>query len=177
MSKCQQQYPKWKSILESRKTKILGLLIRIVVTVLIISFIFQNVDIDKVLIQLAQTEWTWVLFTTLITTITPILGSIRLKLFLDTTGIKLSYRHCLIATFYSLSLNLVLPARGGDFAKLALLKKDFPNLSFWTLISTTLLERSFDILTLGLIGLTSALIIQATLPSFQLWLPQPRQSG
>ena len=69
-------------------------------------------------------------------------GSIRLKLFLDTTGIKLSYRHCLIATFYSLSLNLVLPARGGDFAKLALLKKDFPNLSFWTLISTTLLEEA-----------------------------------
>lgn len=137
-------------------------MIRIVVTILIISFIFQNVDIDKVLIQLAQTEWTWVLFGTLITTITPMLGSIRLKLFLDTTGIKLSYRHCLIATFYSLSLNLVLPARGGDFAKLALLKKDFPNLSLWTLISTTLLERSFDILTLGLIGLTSALIIQAT---------------
>ena len=41
---------------KSRKTKRLGLLIRIVVTVLIISFIFQNVDIDKVLIQLAQTE-------------------------------------------------------------------------------------------------------------------------
>jgi uncharacterized membrane protein YbhN (UPF0104 family) len=162
LSKFQSQNPQWKSLAEKKNTKCLGFLIRIVGTILIISFIIQNVDIDKVRIQLALTEWLWVLLAILISIITPMLGSIRLKLFLAATGIELSYKHCLKATFCSLSLNLVLPARGGDFAKLALLKKDFPNLSLQTLISTTLLERGFDILTLGLIGLTSALIIPVT---------------
>ena len=162
MSKFNWHYPIRKSLTEGKKTKTLGFLIRGVGTILIISFIFKNVDIDKVRIQLTRTELPWFLLATLISTITPMAGSIRLKLFLAATGIELSYRHCLKATFYSLCLNLVLPARGGDFAKLVLLKKDFPNLSLQTLISTTLLERGFDILTLGLIGLTAALIIQAT---------------
>jgi uncharacterized membrane protein YbhN (UPF0104 family) len=57
-----------------------------------------------------------------------------------------------------LSLNLILPARGGDLLKLAYLPKN-QEPSLGILASAALLERCFDILALGLIGLTASLLL------------------
>ncbi len=57
-----------------------------------------------------------------------------------------------------LSLNLFLPARGGDLLKLAYLPKN--QKSSWRILAgAALLERTFDILALGLIGLTASLLL------------------
>ena len=127
----------------------------------IIAILFQIIDIEKVRTELSQANWTWIIYALVITSLSPLLAAIRLKHFLTTMGLSLCYNLCLKVSLLGLSLNLLIPARGGDLAKFALLKNDLTNLPLQTLISTALLERGFDVLALGLIGLTSALIIQA----------------
>jgi len=146
---------------EYRKQKGFVFFLRATAAVTIITILFQIIDIEKVRTELSQANWTWIIYALAITCLSPLLAAIRLKHFLTTMGVSLSHNLCLKVSLLGLSLNLLIPARGGDLAKLALLKNDLPNLPLQTLISTALLERGFDILALGLLGLTSGLIIQA----------------
>lgn len=148
--------------LTTEKNKGFIFFLRATAAVTIITILFQIIDIGKVRTELSQANWTWITYALAITCLSPFLAAIRLKHFLTTMGVSLSYKLSLKVSLLGLSLNLLIPARGGDLAKLALLKNDLPNLPLQTLISTALLERSFDVLALGLIGLTSALIIQST---------------
>ena len=94
-----------------------------------------------------------------ITVLTPLLGSIRLKLFLEASGAVFSYWRCLQVSLCGLSLNLLLPARGGDLAKVALLRSGKQGPSWNTLMGAALLERCVDLLALGLIGLIASLFL------------------
>jgi uncharacterized membrane protein YbhN (UPF0104 family) len=162
VSKSHPQSPEDRSPLAGKKAKNLFLLLRISGAVAVLAILFQVADIEKVRTKLAQAEWTWILYATVITVLAPLLGSIRLKLFLAATGVVLSYRRCLQASLCGLSLNLLLPARGGDFAKVAFLRSGPQGPSWSTLAGAALLERGFDVLTLGLVGLTTALVLEAT---------------
>jgi uncharacterized membrane protein YbhN (UPF0104 family) len=146
----------------SQKYKDFIFFLRVIAAVTVLLILFQIIDIRKVRGELAQADWTWFFFATTITCLSPLLAAFRLKYFLATMGVLPSYKRCLKVSLIGLSLNLLIPARGGDLAKLAILRNDFPNLPLRNFISTALLERGFDILALGLIGLTSALIIQAS---------------
>ena len=88
----------------------------------------------------------------------PFLTSSRLKLFILATGIQISYSRCLIANLCGLSLNLFLPARGGDLVKFAYLRDDGQP-SWGTLAGIALMERGFDVLALSLLGLTTSLLL------------------
>ena len=162
MSQSHLQSPEDQSPLASKKANNLLFLLRISGAVAILTILFQVADIEKVRTKLAQAEGTWILYAIVITVLTPLLGSIRLKLFLASTGVVLSYGRCLKASLCGLSLNFLLPARGGDLAKVALLRSGLHGPSWSTLAGAALLERGFDVLTLGLVGLTTALVLEAT---------------
>jgi uncharacterized membrane protein YbhN (UPF0104 family) len=147
---------------DSRNHKGFILFLRTAAAVTFITILFQIIDIGKVKAELTQANWTWIIYALSFTCLSPLLAAIRLKYFFATTGVLLSFKLCLKVSLLGLSLNLLIPARGGDLAKLAFLRNDLPNLPLQTLISTALLERGFDVLALGVIGLTSALIIQST---------------
>jgi glycosyltransferase 2 family protein len=91
--------------------------------------------------------------------VSPFLTSSRLKLFLLATGTQISYSRCFIANLCGLSLNLFLPARGGDLVKFAYLREDGRH-SWGFLAAVALIERGFDVLALGLLGLTVSLMLE-----------------
>lgn len=140
----------------------LFLLFRIIGVIFVLAILFQVADIEKVRAKLSQAEWIWIFCASVITVLTPLLGSIRLKLFLEASGVVFSYWRCLKVSLCGLSLNLLLPARGGELAKIALLRSGKQGPSWNTLMGAAILERSFDVIALGLVGLTTALALEAT---------------
>ena len=106
---------------EYRKQKGFVFFLRATAAFTIITILFQIIDIEKVRTELSQANWTWIIYALAITCLSPLLAAIRLKHFLTTMGVSLSHNLCLKVSLLGLSLNLLIPARGGDLAKLALL--------------------------------------------------------
>jgi uncharacterized membrane protein YbhN (UPF0104 family) len=116
------------------------------------------VDLQKLSMAFAQADISFILSALFIAVLSPLLTSCRLKLFLLATSTQISYSRCLVANLCGLSLNLFLPARGGDLVKLAYLRKN-KQPSWGILAGVALLERGFDILALSLLGLIGSLML------------------
>ena len=143
---------------ESKKVFYIGFLLRIAGASLALTFISYIVDLPKLSQALRQADNTFILLAILIAVASPLLNSSRLKLFLLATGNQISYSRCFFANLCGFSLNLFLPARGGDLFKLAYLRKN--GLPSWGILAgVALWERGFDVLALGLIGLAASLIL------------------
>ncbi len=139
-----------------KKFPYLGTVFRILATIVIIAILLNTLDLEEIPSTLRSSDLNFVTAATLLAILYIPLASIRLKLFLFVNELNISFKDCLGATMCGLALNLFLPTRGGDFAKLAYLrKKDQP--SWAMLVSTTVLERGCDILSLGIIGFSSSL--------------------
>ena len=123
-----------------------------------LTILFSIVDPEKLSHALAQSDVGFLLPAFLIAIASPLLTSARLKLFLSATGTQVAYSRCFFASLCGLSLNLFLPARGGDLVKLAYLRQDGKP-SWGILAGAALLERGFDVLSLGLLGLTVSLAL------------------
>ena len=132
---------------------------RIAGATIAVSILFSIVEPEKLSNALALSDNRFFLPAFLIAIASPLLTSVRLKLFLSATGTRVAYGHCLSASLCGLSLNLFLPARGGDLLKLTYLRKDGKP-SWGILAGAALLERGYDVLALGLIGLTMSLALE-----------------
>jgi uncharacterized membrane protein YbhN (UPF0104 family) len=143
---------------ESKKVFHIGFLFRIAGATLALIFIWYITDLNKLSNALSKADIRFILLAILIAIASPLLTSSRLKLLLLATGTQVSYSRCFFANLCGLSLNLFLPARGGDLLKLAYLRKN--GLPSWGILAgVALLERGFDVLALGLLGLTGSLIL------------------
>jgi uncharacterized membrane protein YbhN (UPF0104 family) len=116
------------------------------------------VDLQKLFQAITHADISFILSALFIAVMSPLLTSSRLKLFLLATGTQISYTRCFAANQCGLSLNLFLPARGGDLFKSAFLRKN-EQPSWGILAGVALLERGFDVLALSLLGLTGSLIL------------------
>lgn len=143
---------------ESNNVFNIGFLLRCAGALLALASICYIVDLQKLSKAITQADISFILIALFIAVISPLLTSSRLKLFLFATGTQISYSSCLIANLCGLSLNLFLPARGGDLVKLAFLRKN-EQPSWGILAGVALLERGFDVLALSLLGLTGSLIL------------------
>jgi uncharacterized membrane protein YbhN (UPF0104 family) len=134
------------------------LLLRLAGTSIALCILLSVTDAEKLAQALEHAETEYLLPAFLITIASPFLTSFRLKVFLSATGTKVAYNRCFVASLCGLSLNLILPARGGDLVKLAYLREN-EKPSWAILAGAALLERGFDVLALGLIGLTASLLL------------------
>lgn len=134
------------------------LLLRLAGTAVVLYILLSVTDTEKIAKALENAETGYLLSAFLITITSPFLTSFRLKVFLSAIGTKVAYNKCLVASLCGLSLNLILPARGGDLVKLAYLRENGKP-SWPILAGAALLERGFDVLALGLIGLTASLLL------------------
>ena len=116
------------------------------------------VDLQKLSKAITHADISFIMSALFIAVMSPLLTSSRLKLFLSATGTQISYSRCFMANLCGLSLNLFLPARGGDLVKLAFLRKN-EQPSWGILAGVALLERGFDVLALSLLGLAGSLIL------------------
>ena len=86
------------------------------------------------------------------------LASLRLKYHSASFGYQKKVSTCVKSVFAGLTINMIIPAKAGDFAKAGFLHEKNDN---WKdLIGICFLERVFDIFCLGLIGVSAAIILQ-----------------
>lgn len=122
----------------------------------ILAALLHWVEPKKITAALANASPHWIQGATAMVLLTPLLASARLRFFLRATHVPSTYSNCLQATLAGLSLNLVLPARGGDAAKLLLLKNTGPSVTWSALSGAGVLERASDVLALGILGLCAS---------------------
>jgi len=120
--------------------------------------IFSFIDFATLSKKILDAEIAFLLPAFVIAALSPLFTSARLKLFLFATGTHIAFSRCLMASWCGLSLNLLIPARGGDLVKFACLRKD-GNPPWDLLAGAALLERGFDVLALSLIGLFASLAL------------------
>ena len=142
---------------ECRKVFHIRFVLRFTGAALALTFIIYLVDIQEISNALNRADISLILLAILIAVASPLLTSCRLKLFLLATGTPISYSRCFFANLCGLSLNLILPARGGDLVKMVYLRKNGEP-AWKKLAGVVVLERAFDVLALGLLGLAASII-------------------
>lgn len=131
--------------------------LRVLGLVFFLFVVFRYVDLERFSENLKNANGHFLIlgiFTSLL--IVP-LAAIRLRLFLLCGKVDKKLLPCSAAVLCGLALNLLLPARGGDIAKVAFLRNS-PEDKWTTLTGICLLERGFDVLSLSFIGLFASLI-------------------
>lgn len=132
--------------------------LRVLGLVVLLFVVLKYVDLERFSTNLQNADIHFLglgIFSTLL--IVP-LASIRSRLFLLCGQVDKTLLHCSAAVLCGLALNLLLPARGGDIAKVAFLRTNSDD-KWSTLTAICLLERGFDILSLSFIGLFASLIL------------------
>ena len=124
---------------------------------MLIVFLFSIVDFKSVQESLSKTNPTPFGLACTLVVLSPLINALRFRVFLGVVDSCPTFTNVLRATLCGLTLNVILPARGGDIAKVAFLRRK--NNEQWVKLGgAVILERSFDLLALGLIGLTASLI-------------------
>jgi uncharacterized protein (TIRG00374 family) len=82
----------------------------------------------------------------------------RYRAILDNLGYRVSVRFATACIFVSQTVNLVVPARLGDFVRVFILKHEY-NTSYSEGVSSLVVERVFDIFTIALLGAISIFFV------------------
>lgn len=120
-------------------------------------FIISSIEVSALKKSLLAADPKWLGFAFGITILQPFLTSLRLKTYLSAGNRIKPYSRCLKAVLAALSLNAVLPAKGGDLVKVTFLQDDTRELA--PLAGLALMERVLDILILCIMALMGSLFI------------------
>ncbi|MDQ6609722.1 MAG: flippase-like domain-containing protein [Bacteroidota bacterium] len=136
---------------ESKKSKLLKLLFKIVITILCFWYISSKIDFSKSLQTLENANWGYLAIAVLLYFISKIVASYRLNIYFKNTQLHLSgttnFKLYLLGLFY----NLFLPGSiGGDAYKVILLKRRL-QAPYRKTSAAVLLDRFTGLLGLGLV--------------------------
>jgi uncharacterized membrane protein YbhN (UPF0104 family) len=131
--------------------KQLKVVLPVVGFLIVCAFILGSIDVSALKISILSADPAWLGLAFGITTLQPFLTSIRLHTYLQAGDQPKPYTRCLKAVLAALSLNAVLPAKGGDLVKVTFLQDNPQELA--PLAGIALMERVFDILVLCLLAL------------------------
>jgi uncharacterized membrane protein YbhN (UPF0104 family) len=137
--------------------KILFFLAKFCFTGAIITVFFHWFDSQRISQILLSSKVQWIQTAVILTLCSPLLASLRLRVFLNLSQIRISFANCLLVTFVGLALNLFMPARGGDIAKFFFLRNIDKCNSKSTLSGAAILERISDLFALSLLGLLGSI--------------------
>jgi uncharacterized membrane protein YbhN (UPF0104 family) len=119
--------------------------------------IFSSIDIGGLKAALLAADFGWLALAFVVTALQPFLTSFRLQAYLQAGGQSKPFVRCLKSVFAAMSLNAVLPAKGGDLVKVTFLQDRPEDLA--PLAGIALMERVFDILILCLLALAGSIYI------------------
>jgi uncharacterized protein (TIRG00374 family) len=121
----------------------------------ILGILLNKVEWSHFRDSLANAKPKWLAFAFGVAAIQPLLTAVRLHIYLRASQLTKPYKRCLSAILAAMSLNAVLPARGGDLVKVTFLEDDIKK--FPPMVGVTILERVFDILILCILALIGSL--------------------
>jgi len=137
--------------------KISAILISTVIAVGIIAFMLYRVW-DDLLLALEHAVWYYLLVASLICLAAWFLRGLRYKAILSGIGITCGLLFSTACIFVSQTANLIVPARLGDLVRVFILKHEY-NSTISQGISSIVVERVFDIVTVALLGAISLLFV------------------
>lgn len=148
---------------DRRRLALLGL--SLAGLVLALYALHRLVDLPRVIAVLREADGGWVAAGAGLSFIAPVLVAWRLHLLVDMSGVPSSAVRAWNAVMAGVTLNLLLPLRGGDAVRavvLATRREQVPSL-----FGVVLLERFLDVFTLGLLALLASLggFSAATVPA------------
>jgi uncharacterized membrane protein YbhN (UPF0104 family) len=121
--------------------KKLKLLLKISLTIVVLWFVLQKVDIDRLKFSLQSADSLWLFAAFILFNLSKIASAFRLNIYFEATGLKLSQSYNLILYYVGMFYNLFLPGGiGGDGYKIYLLNKHFRH-GVKPLFQTVLLDR------------------------------------
>lgn len=129
----------------------LKLLLKIVVTVVCLWYVFSKLDFKEIWIALKTANWLWLFLALIIYTISKLLGAKRLTIYFKNIGIHLPEWQNIKLYWLGMFYNLFLPgAITGDAYKVVLLSKKYA-VPYKKTTTAVLLDRFSGLLSLGLI--------------------------
>jgi uncharacterized membrane protein YbhN (UPF0104 family) len=122
-------------------SKIIKRVIKVLFTSIALYVLFLKIDIKEIESILQNIEWIYLLLALLFFNLSKILSSIRLNIYFNHIGVKISEIYALKLYYIGMFYNLFLPSGvGGDGYKIYLLKQSH-NIKLSTLITASLLDR------------------------------------
>ena len=139
-------------------------LLQLAVGLLIVYFLLRYFDPDKIFycVQTINLDQFIKAFVCLLLIIP--LASLRLKFHCASFGYQKKILICVKSVFSGLAINMIIPAKAGDFAKAGVLHSK--NDSWKDLFGICFFERIFDVFCLGLIGLSAATFLEINILSY-----------
>lgn len=112
------------------------------------------VDLGTAFTALATARWDWTAAAMFMTLLAPFIVAVKLWLVLRIIDYPTTVARCWSAVLAAVTLNAVLPGRGGDFVRAAFLAEGPGTLGL--LVGAVMLERLIDVFTLGLLALIAS---------------------
>jgi uncharacterized membrane protein YbhN (UPF0104 family) len=134
-----------------------GLLIAIVV-------IANLVDIQESLSIILQADIGWIFVSVFIMFIAPVTVAIKLWLLIRVTGEERKLIRCHKVIYASLALNMMIPGRGGDLARVGFLVDE--NSSLGVFAGVVAVERVIDLISLSLLVVLAGVVTEFTNSSY-----------
>ncbi|TVS00476.1 MAG: UPF0104 family protein [Phycisphaerales bacterium] len=142
----------------AKRGRTLKLAIPFVGLVIVLAVLVSVIDVREALRAIAGADPAWVALAMALAVVLTFMSAFRLRLFCLAAGEPVGYRRCWSAVMASLTLNAVLPGRGGDFIKAYFLADRKGQGA--VLLGVTLLERVVDVLVLAVLALIGALLAE-----------------
>lgn len=125
--------------------------ISIIVSLLILTLLYNFLDRDSLLRTLAQTDLVTLLISSVLLVVLVLMSGLRLSLLGTFAGHPIPPAKAIEATFAASTLNIFLPGKLGDLLKASLLAKDDPD-SLTTTVGLVVWEKLADLAMLFLLG-------------------------
>lgn len=115
----------------------------------------QLVDLRQTLRTLAAARGDYATAAMVLTVLAPIIVAFKLRFVLRIIDYPASFERCWSAVLAAVTLNAILPGRGGDLVRAAFLAEGPGTLGL--LVGAVMLERLVDVFTLGLLALVASI--------------------
>lgn len=120
-----------------------------------LAVLFWKVDRKRLLLILGGAEVGWLAAALLLATNGTVLAAAKIKVLFGIAGFSRGFRRCWLAVLQGVAMNLVLPARGGDVAKVFYLRDHQEPMG--PLFAAALVERAIDVAAIASLALVASL--------------------
>jgi glycosyltransferase 2 family protein len=135
-----------------------GLYLPIIGFIAFITIAWKYFDYEKVGYYLRLADLSLIIVVIILTSTQIVTATLRYNFFLKACGAEIKIKDCMHAVLTALSINSVVPAKGGDIAKAIVLTKDKHEILKYT--GVTVIEKLCDLIVLSVITFIGAFLVK-----------------
>jgi uncharacterized protein (TIRG00374 family) len=154
-------------IFQSVRSKPLPLLLGVIISVILLWLAFQDVELADITITINDLQWGAVILALMLSIASTFARAARWRLLLEPESREVNFLHLTSVLFFSQMLNLLIPLRIGEFARILLVRSSNKALTLGSIV----IEKFLDLLTL--VAFLLVLPLSLSLPE---WFRESSQS-